>query len=172
MYKIYKNIVLIGMPGCGKTTIGRLLSKSLQMDFIDCDEYLERTNKCSIEEMFKKGEDYFRQKEIEAVLKLSEEGPYIIATGGGVIKYKKNMDALKSSGIIIFIDRDIRNIKADIDREIRPLLKQDPNMLYRLFEERYQKYFEYCDVRIENNGIIEYTVDAIIKVLREINYCK
>ena len=81
-----KSITLIGMPGCGKTTIGKLLSKKLNYQFIDIDSYIEEKQGKTIDEIFKNGEEYFRNIETEACRELGEIKNSIISSGGGVVK--------------------------------------------------------------------------------------
>ena len=140
-----KSIILIGMPGCGKTTIGSIISKKLEKDFIDIDEYIEKVNNATIKEMFKKGEEYFREAESRAVREIAKIPNNVVATGGGVIKRGYNIDNLKEQGKVYFIDRDVENIIEDIDVETRPLLAKDKNVVRKLYEERYDLYNKYCD---------------------------
>lgn len=163
-----KNIVLIGMPGSGKTTIAKKLSEMLDVTSIDVDELIEKSENKSITEIFKKGEDEFRAIETNTIKKLSTKNGIIISTGGGVIKNKANIDLLKKNGIILFINRPIPNILEDIDAENRPLLKEGTSKLYNLFRERYPLYSKYCDYEILNNGDIIDLSDKIIKIIREI----
>ncbi|MDD3225613.1 MAG: shikimate kinase [Clostridium sp.] len=163
-----KNIVLIGMPGSGKTTIAKKLSEMLDVTSIDVDELIEKSQNKSITEIFKKGEDEFRTIETDTIKKLSTENGIIISTGGGVIKNKSNINLLKKNGIILFINRPIPNILEDIDAESRPLLKEGTSKLYNLFHERYPLYSKYCDYEILNNGDIIDLSDKIIKIIREI----
>lgn len=162
---LIKNIVLIGMPGCGKTTIGKILSERLEAKFIDIDKYIEKYNKKSITEIFQQGEEYFRNIERKAVLKINKEKNCVISTGGGVIKNYLNMEDLKKNGIIIFIDRPIESIAKDVNMSNRPLLKQGVESLYNIFEERYELYKKYCDFQVINQGGIEAAVESILEVI-------
>ena len=159
-----KNIVLIGMMGAGKTTIGKHLSDVLHKDYIDMDEYIERKYDMSISDMFKISEDYFREKETLVCHELSKCQDTIICTGGGVIKNSQNIDYLKNNGIIIFIDRPVESIYNDIDIESRPLLKDNKDYLYELYNQRYDLYKEACDYHIVNDQSIKYIVEKIIKI--------
>ncbi|AFS78235.1 shikimate kinase AroK [Gottschalkia acidurici 9a] len=118
-----KSIVLIGMPGCGKTTIGEKLAIKLGYEFCDIDKYIVEKEKKSIDEMFEHGEEYFRDVESNGVEDVSKKEKVVISTGGGVVKRERNIRALKENGIIIFINRPIENIVSDVDVEKRPLLK-------------------------------------------------
>lgn len=163
MYKMNRNIVLIGMPGSGKTTLGKIISKRLGFEFVDVDEYIERKSGKGIPELFSKGEDYFRSLEREAVHELSRGKTLLIATGGGVIKNHLNIKELKENGVIVFIDRPVDNIAEDVEVANRPLLKDGPHKLYQLFNERYELYKKYCDFHVMNDSDIENTIEAIIE---------
>jgi len=158
-----KNIVIIGMPGSGKTTVGKLVSKKLNMNFIDMDEYIEQNEPLSIKEMFAISETCFRDAESKHSLALSKLNHHVIATGGGTIKRKENMMNLKSNSIIIFLNRPVENIVQDIDIHTRPLLADGIERLYQLYNERINLYKEYSDIEILNIGTIYETVKQIIE---------
>lgn len=162
MSNLDRNIVLIGMPGCGKTLVGKMLSTKLNRNFIDLDNYIEKTEGCSINEIFKNGEEYFRSLEIKAVFKASKLKSSIIATGGGVIKKTENIENLKKNGIIIFIDKSPDDIVSDIDISTRPLLKDSIDNVYKLFNERYELYKQSCDMVVKENGKAEEIAEKII----------
>lgn len=159
-----KNIILlIGMPGCGKTTIGKRLSKELGYKFCDMDSYIEDISKSTVKELFEKSEDYFRDFETRACKELSIiKENIVISSGGGVVKRKENIDYFKENGIIIFIDRPIEDIIKDVDTNSRPLLKDGRSKLYNLYSERYNLYKDYSQYRISNNKDIETVIDYII----------
>lgn len=159
-----KNIVLTGIMGCGKTTIGRMLAEKLSVEFIDLDEYIEE-KWGSISELFNKGEEYFRDIESKAVREVSEKKGIVIATGGGAVKRIENVDALKKNGIIFFIDRPLENILSDIDISERPLIKEGKEKLVRIFNERYELYKSTCDVHVKNTGDIHSVISEIIAYL-------
>ncbi len=156
-----KNIVLIGMPGSGKTNIGYELSKKLAMNFIDVDSYIEENERISISDMFEISEEYFRQIENKYIAELSELNSTVIATGGGVVKNENNILLLKNNSIIIYINRKIDDIMKDIDISKRPLLKNDKNRLKDLFNERHYLYKKYCDIEILNDSGL---IDAVNKI--------
>ncbi|WP_026896305.1 shikimate kinase [Clostridiisalibacter paucivorans] len=160
------NIVLIGMPGCGKTSIGKLVAKKLKLDFIDVDEYIEKENNMSIKDMFKYGESYFRNMETKAIKKISTEKNTVISTGGGVITKDINMKYLKENGIVLFIDRPLKNILSDINQYKRPLIQDDKYKLYELFQKRYPIYKKYSDHIIKNDKTlidVIYAIESKIK---------
>lgn len=160
-----KNIALIGMPGSGKTTIGRELANKLGIDFYDSDEYIESFEGMSVQQIFQRGEDAFRSLEHEAIKEINEKIPCVIATGGGIVKNIENIKVLKNNGIIIFINRPLDDIASDINIEIRPLFKGKKENLYRLYDERIELYKKYCDYEIMNNNSIDKVVKDIISVI-------
>lgn len=158
-----RNIVLIGMMGSGKTTIGKLLSEKLKMNFIDMDEYIENTADSTISDIFKKGEEYFRALESETAGEIYKLSSTVISTGGGIIKNSDNIELLKKNGIIFFIDRPIENIAVDIETNSRPLLNTGKEKLFEIFYDRYELYKSCCDVIIKNDKGIEAAVNKIIE---------
>lgn len=159
-----KNIVLIGMPGCGKTTIGKELASKLGYEFCDIDEYIVEKEKKTIDEMFEHGEEHFRDIESCGVEDVSKKERMIISTGGGVIKREKNIDCLKENGIIIFINRPIENIVSDVEVGTRPLLKDGKEKVYQLYEERYDLYKKYCDREVINDKNLEDVIEKIVEI--------
>lgn len=160
------NIVLIGMPSAGKTTIGKMLENRMQKEFIDLDDIIIEKARKSIPEIFEEsGEAGFRAIETEAAIEVSKLNNKIIATGGGTIKHKVNMDYLRQNGITIFIDRDVdKLISSDPNR---PLSKSS-DALAKMHAERlplYQKYAAYVAV---NNSDIESTVTEIVEAYHSI----
>ena len=145
-----KNIVLIGIMGAGKTTIGKKLSIDLNRPFIDMDEYLEKKYEMRISDMFKISEDYFRDHESACCKDMSTQSQTIISTGGGVIKRPENIAYLKKNGIIFYIDRPLDQIVSDVDTSSRPLLKDGAQKLYDLDRERRALYMQSCDYHLIN----------------------
>ncbi|KNF09990.1 shikimate kinase AroK [Gottschalkia purinilytica] len=166
MININKNIVLIGMPGCGKTIIGKLLSDKLNVKFCDIDEYIVDNEGKSISEIFKNGEEHFRDIESKAVKEVSRNYPVIISTGGGVVKRVENINILKENGVIIFINRPVEDIISDVDVAKRPLLKDGKEKVYELYEERYKLYKNYCDYEIINNEDMDCAVNKLIDIIK------
>lgn len=163
-----KNIVLIGMSGSGKTTIGKALSIILNKKLIDIDAYIEETQGKSISEIFNKGEAHFREIESNAVLKISKNTNSIISTGGGIIKKEENMLQLKKNGIVIYIDRPVEKIINDIDDSNRPLLKNNKTNLYEMYELRYPLYKKYSDIIVSNDATEEEIINKIIVILGQL----
>ena len=137
-------VVIIGMPGSGKTTIGKILGRELDLKFYDMDEYIQERTSKSILELFENGEDYFRNIETDMCRELSKEKNVLISTGGGVVKKKENIDVLKKDALIIFLDRPVEKILEDVDVSKRPLLKDGKERIINLYNERYELYKKYA----------------------------
>lgn len=160
-----KNIVLIGMPACGKSTIGYWLSKKINYPFVDVDRYLEEKENRIISDIFSnEGEEYFRELETKYLKELSEKEGIIISTGGGAVKNKENIDILKENGIIVFLNRTIDDISRENHRN-RPLL-QNPDNIRKLYDERIKLYRRYADITIKNDDSMDVIVDRIITALK------
>ena len=127
-----KSVLLIGMPGCGKTTLGEKLAKSIGYDFVDMDIFIEEKTGKSIVEIFKSGEKTFRDIETTTSEKLGKLKGVVISSGGGIVTRKQNIDYFKNF-TIIFINRSLDLIVSDIDIENRPLLKDKKDRLYDLY---------------------------------------
>ncbi|MBR5900303.1 MAG: shikimate dehydrogenase [Clostridia bacterium] len=157
-----QNVVLVGMPSCGKSTIGKIISQNLGLEFIDTDEIIEAEKNQKIYNIFANlGEAEFRKIEIEVVSKVSLKVGKVISTGGGVILNSENVKKLKQNGKIFFIDRDLEKLVATNDRP----LSNDTDKLKNLYLDRYPKYLKCADVKIENDSLIDQAVDKIIKEL-------
>lgn len=166
------NVVLIGFMGCGKTSIGKNLANTLELNFIDVDQYIENKMDRTIPEIFsKKGEQYFREVEKKAIETISEESGYIIATGGGAILNFENINNLKKNGTIIYLKAEIdhiyNNIKGD---DNRPLLQTDNpyDTIKVLLTERENMYEKAADIIIDvTNRTIVDIVNCISNNLKE-----
>lgn len=171
-----KNIVLIGLMGSGKSTIGRTIAKKLGRRFIDTDRYIERKAGKTIPDLFKEdGEIAFRTLERETVKKLSQYVGIVIATGGGIIKDPENFKHLKQSGWIIALYASPDTLYKRISgKRIRPLLleQEDPvKALENIFNERKSMYAQAdFQVNTEDKEIDE-IADEIISLLN-INYTR
>ena len=160
-----KNIVLIGMPACGKSTIGYQLSKKIDYPLFDADKYLEEKENRVISDIFSnEGEEYFRELETKYLKELSEKNGIIISTGGGAVKKKENIDILKKNGIVVFLNREIADIYKE-NHEKRPLLK-DINNIQKLYDERIDLYRKYADIIVKNNDDMDIIVDRIVTALK------
>lgn len=163
-------VVIIGMPGSGKTTIGKILGRELDLKFYDMDEYIQERTSKSILELFENGEDYFRNIETEMCKELSKEKNVLISTGGGVVKKKENIDALKNDALIIFLDRPVKKILEDVDVSKRPLLKDGKERVINLYNERYELYKKYADEIVVNDSDMIEVIERLKNVIAQINF--
>jgi len=161
-----RNIVLIGMPASGKSTIGKLLAKKMNYEYYDADRYLERKENVKISTLFsEKGEEYFRNLETKYLKELSQKNGIIISTGGGAVKREKNIQILGEKGIIVFLNRKIEDIAKE-NHEARPLLQNIDN-IYKLYDERIELYNRYSDIIVENNGTLKEVTDRIAEKIEK-----
>ncbi len=162
-----KNIVLIGMPGSGKTTIGRCLAKKLGLDFFDCDVEITEKQGKSVSQIFsQQGEQVFRNLETDLLKNHLPQSDFVISTGGGIIERAENTEILRDCGIVVFINRPTENILGDIDVTNRPLLAHDINKLNTLFKRRFELYKNACHFQVDNTKDID---DVVIKIIDEVN---
>lgn len=165
MRNFNKNIVLIGLSGCGKTTIGKIIAERLLLPFYDVDEYIENKENKLINDIFILGEGYFRKLETKAIGEISKKCPIVISTGGGAVKSPCNMETLQKNSIVFFINRPIQNIVTDIDISSRPLLAGDISKIYKLYEERYDLYKKYSNFEVLNDKNLDDVVNKIITLI-------
>ncbi|MGO9378552.1 MAG: shikimate kinase [Dissulfurispiraceae bacterium] len=168
MDKSRANIVLIGMPGSGKSTVGVILAKSASLDFIDTDILIQRTAKKSLQEIVDiEGYLTLRRIEEEVLLKLSCHD-HVIATGGSAVYSQLAMAHLNKNGIIIFLDVDLATLMSRIrDYETRGLAKRPGQTLEELFSERIALYRRYADVTVNGSTITQEDVcEAITRKLK------
>lgn len=162
-----QHIFLIGMPGAGKTTIGKALAQKQGLDFFDVDSEIQDKIGKSIQNIIiHEGEDTFRQYEYDVINDIIEnKTPSVIATGGGTVLSDKTVQLMRENGFVVFVHRNVTQILDDLDMEIRPLLKESIEYIFRLYEERYPLYEKVGHIKIENSSNVSDTVDAIIAAL-------
>lgn len=155
-----RNIVLIGMPGAGKTSVGRVLAEKLSEKFIDIDEEIKKITGKSPEEIIGTyGEAKFREIESEVSGFTAKENGAVIAAGGGTFLNEKNAVAFQRQGVIIYIERQLEKLET----ANRPISRSVP--ISRLFAQREPIYLKYCDEKIANDTTIPVCADEIIKRL-------
>ncbi|MBR4990579.1 MAG: shikimate kinase [Oscillospiraceae bacterium] len=156
------NIVLIGMPGCGKTTVGQLLAAKTGKPFADSDALIEELAGKPIPQIFAQdGEDVFRQWETKALKQLGKQSGLVIATGGGCVTREHNRSLLRQNGIVVWLKRDIDQLPT----VGRPLSQTNP--LSELYQIRKPLYKAFADLSVHNNGSPDETVLSILNQLEE-----
>ncbi len=156
-----RNVVLIGMPGCGKSAVGRALARRLGKEFLDLDRLIEAEAGKPIPEIFaEEGEDAFRTLESAAVRKAGARTGCILSTGGGVVTRPENYAPLHQNGVIVHLTRSLEKLPT----AGRPVSQStDLRALWRRREPLYQSF---ADLTADNNGSIE---DTVRTVLKEVN---
>lgn len=154
-----QNIVLVGMPGCGKTTIAAMLAEQLGRTAIDSDQLIEEMAGKSIPEIFAQdGEDVFRQWETKALAELGKKSQLIISTGGGCVTQQRNYPLLHQNGMIFWLQRELEQLPTNG----RPLSKI--HKLSDMYALRKPMYKAFSDYTIQNNGTCQETVQQILTI--------
>jgi len=155
------NVILVGMPGCGKSTVGKMLAKRMGRPFFDTDALVTEREGKTVSAIFSdSGEAVFRALEAQAVFDLCKESGLVIATGGGAVLKEENRKAMQMNGRVVYLDRDVKKL----GRRDRPL-STGLNALYEMFAVRSPIYESCCDVKVENSGSKESTVTKILEAL-------
>jgi len=158
-----RNIVLTGMPGCGKSTLGALLAKRLGRTLVDTDAEIVRQTGMPIAELFRrKGEPYFRDLETETLRGACMTGGKVIATGGGAVLRPENMELLRQNGTVVFLDRPLSALRPAPERP----LADDAAKLEALYAERRPIYTAAADVTVPVIGAPEKTANDILEMLQ------
>lgn len=157
------NIVLIGMPSCGKSSIGKRIAELTKRPFVDSDAEIEKLCGKKISEIFNSdGEQTFRDKESKVLKDITKQGGQVIATGGGAILREDNIDALRQNGYVIYIKRDIELLSG----EGRPLSSSQDKII-SLDKQRAPIYTKVKDYEINNNQDISIVADKLVEAISE-----
>ncbi len=155
MSKDTENIVLIGMPGCGKSSVARLIAQKLQREFVDTDEEIALFTQKTPSEIIKTdGEEAFRKIETEVLAKACKEKARVIATGGGIVTREENELILKRNSKVIYIERDISLLATD-DRPLSVNLE-------KLYEVRKPLYKAFADIEVDGNGTLNEVAERVL----------
>lgn len=157
-----RNVVLIGMPSSGKTTVGKRLAELTGREFVDTDEEIVKSIGTSIADFFEKnGEEAFRKIESEVLSEYAKRAGIIVATGGGAVLKKENVRAIKRNSVAVFLDRPLDLLVATSDRP----LASDKDKVKKLFEQRYDIYKSVADEIVDGSGDIDEVANQIRRKL-------
>ncbi|MBP5719486.1 MAG: hypothetical protein J6W82_00305 [Bacteroidales bacterium] len=155
-----RNLVLLGMPSCGKSTVGREIASRCDRRFVDIDEVISLQAGMEIPDIFaREGEEGFRKRETVAIESVAAEQGLVIATGGGAVLRDENLRLLRHNGILCLLERDLELLTPTSDRP----LSRDREALRALWEKRSPFYLRAADVRIDNNGALESTIEELMR---------
>jgi len=166
MEQLKDKVILIGMPGCGKSTLGQALAKRLNYNFYDMDTCIEQRSGEKVPALFLKGEETFRNWESKICHELCQKSRVVIASGGGVVERPENVQVLQKDGVTVFIDRPIGEIMKDINMTTRPLLKAGVHKLLELYFKRIHLYKKAAHIMVTNDGDIEQVLNQIKEQLK------
>lgn len=156
-----ENIVLVGMPGCGKSVVGSRVAQRLGKPFVDIDCEIERRTGKPIPEMFaQEGEEAFRRLETQVLADVTARSGCVIATGGGAVTRTENLPLLRQNGRVVFLERPVELLS----RKGRPLSSSE-EAVKRLYEERFPLYVSVADLRVRNVRGIPQAVAAVLHAL-------
>ena len=162
-----KNLILIGMPGCGKSTVGVILAKTLGMDFVDTDLMIQQRQKNTLQRLIDTyGLDRFREFEEQALLDVRDRSDTVIATGGSAVFCSDGMASLKENGTCIYLDLPAKELKRRLKNiRTRGIACRKGESLEEIFAEREPLYKKYADVTLECSGLnTEQVVEAAISL--------
>ena len=158
-----ENIVLIGMPGCGKSTVGRVLAQYIDREFVDLDDLItEKTKRTPNEIIRTDGEEFFREIETEALKEVSTRRGIVLATGGGTVTRYENIRFIRKNGKVIFLDRPIDEICPTKDRP----LSQSRDALLALYQKRLPIYENACDIKVSSGKNAIETAGILLEKIR------
>ncbi|MBQ8311909.1 MAG: shikimate kinase [Clostridia bacterium] len=149
-----RHVFLIGMPGCGKSSLGKRVAGNMRIPYVDMDQRISDAVGCSISDIFERyGEQAFRNAETNTLIQLTRETPSLISTGGGTVLRENNRAIMRNSGVIVLIDRPLEEIMGDIKLDRRPLLAQKGlGEVERLYHERIDIYRSVADFVMDNSN--------------------
>jgi shikimate kinase len=160
-------VYLVGMPGSGKSVVGRELAGRFGVPFVDLDVEIERTNGASVTHIFaERGEPGFRALEAEALVDASKHDPSVVACGGGVVLEPANRITLRNTGICVFLDVPLAELRRRVEPAAdRPLIRSEGD-LERLLERREPLYREFAAHVVDGSGPPGEVAEAIVEELR------
>ena len=168
--QLKKTIAIIGMMGAGKTAVGRVVASKLNVPFLDADAEIEKAANMSIQEIFiRDGEDFFRKREAQVILRLMKGSPSILSTGGGAFIQEANRQAISSLGVSLWLDVEIDLLWSRVkNKDTRPLLKSpNPFETLKMLHLERQPIYKKADISVKASS--HYTVeDMAQKVINKL----
>ena len=167
MATLKQHIWLCGFMGCGKSTVGKMLSKLCNAPFLDMDEYIEKAEGKRIPDIFSEfDEPYFRKLENETVVSLNFHAPAVIATGGGVMISQKNAEEAKKSGHVVLLDTPFEICYNRIYKSDRPIVRRSSKEeLAALYDTRRSLYMSHADLILDSSVSSEKAVQDLIEII-------
>ena len=164
-----RHIFLIGMQGCGKSSLGKRVARETGLLFADTDALVAQSAGCTVTEFFERyGEENFRRAETNALAALTRAKPMMISTGGGTVMNPVNRHIMRSWGRIVLIDRPLEEILSDIKLDRRPTLRDGGLAeVERVWRERYPVYTALADITVQNNQGYHMAVYTLSKLVKE-----
>ena len=169
---IERHIFIIGMPGCGKSSLGKKVAANMGLPYVDTDQRIEQAFGCPTAQIFERyGEQAFRNAETNVLIQLTREPGSLVSTGGGMVLKEHNREIMRNHGIIVLIDRPLQEIMGDIKLNRRPLLAQKglPEV-ERLYHERIEIYRSIADAVLDNGHGYYAGVSGMEKLIRTLFY--
>ncbi|MBQ8228943.1 MAG: shikimate kinase [Clostridia bacterium] len=162
------NIILIGMPGCGKSTIGVLLAKAIQFGFVDCDLLIQRRCSMSLQSIIDtQGLDRFLNEEESTIVNFTDDN-CVVATGGSAVYSQKAMEHLKKNGIVVYLSLPLEDIESRLTNiKTRGVAMTKSQTIGELYKERCPLYEKYADITVKTHNLnIEQTVEKIAESIK------
>ena len=163
-----RHIFIIGMPGSGKSSLGKKVAANLGLPYVDTDQRIEQAFGCPTSQIFERyGEQAFRNAETNVLIQLTREPASIVSTGGGMVLREHNREIMRNHGVIVLVDRPLEEIMGDIKLNRRPLLAQKglPEV-ERLYWERIDVYRSIADAVLDNGHGYYAGVNGMEKLIR------
>lgn len=161
------NLYLVGLPGAGKTTVGRIVARRLKLRFVDLDRLIMQREGATISELFHADENAFREKEIEALKWVQENLDHcVVATGGGIVERQENIDLLHKEKVL-YVVRHPRSILTTLNTDKRPVFHNDPNLIYPIARRRIPLYESIADARVTNNRSLHSCIGHVLAQLEK-----
>lgn len=163
-----QNVILVGMPSCGKSTIGVVLAKTMNKGFVDTDILIQQREKKTLQEIInEKGNAYFHQVEEQVLLDFDGEG-YVVATGGSAIYFDRAMEKFKERGRVVYLQVTLDTVLQRLSNiKTRGVTLEKGQTLADLYEERIPLYEKHADITIPGDGLtVEEVVEKIIEALK------